>query len=261
MNKLLLALFLGFCVVVASGQTTIRQTSEETFECLMTERMQVIEQIHGIKFDKDWKPRVCFGYPDDLTKQKKLDWYAEYFSTSQSFLLSPELRYQNDVSLADHELGHALMDQISRRSGNGPWFNLERMSKMSAQERISIKILSEGVATYFEYKGDPPDKDGDENGVNFLPEGPEHYGWKGNSYKYKGGRWIVAPIIRNYGERGIIYLITHPMVYHYDQVRTGAKAYQAKALKELGATATLRPTANWGVNSFSKLVFFVIVNI
>ena len=261
MNKMLLALFLGFCMIAtAQGQTTSSGREEEALECLMIERMKVIEQLHGIKFDNDWKPSVRLEFPDDLLPQKKSGYYASYLADTQSFLFSPMQKYLENIHVMDHELGHALMDQVSRRSGNGPWPNIECINTLSEKEQISLMIIDEGVGAYFEYQGQPRYKDEDTNGFYWLPDGPEDFAWKDPDFKYNGGRWIVAPIIKQYGERGIVYLITHPMVYHYDQVRTGAVAYQAKALKDLAATATLRPNANWGVNSFSKLVFFVIVN-
>jgi hypothetical protein len=230
----------------ASGQTTQRVSAEEAMESLMIERMAIIEELHCIEFDDNWKPLVSFGFPDDLTISEKSDWDACYLPETQSFLFAPKHRYGKKSSLVDHELGHALMDQVSRRFGNRPWPDYECVMYMNTKERISVKIRTEGVGAYFEYGGQPPYKDEEEYGFNWLPSGPEDPAWNSNQFTYLGGRWIVAPIIKQYGERGLVYLITHPIKYHYDNLREGAKVYREKALKELAETASKNPDLHRG---------------
>ncbi|MCC7356760.1 MAG: hypothetical protein IT410_04095 [Candidatus Doudnabacteria bacterium] len=239
MPKLLFALFLALCVsTLGLGQTTQRASAEDAMESLMIERMAVIEELHCIEFDDNWKPRVSFGFPDDLSMSERSDWDGCYLPETQSFLFAPMHRYGKEISLLDHELGHALMDQVSRRSANRPWPDYECVIYMTIKEKVSVKIRSEGVGTYFEYKGQPPYKDDDQYGFNWLPSGPEDLAWDNIHYSYMGGRWIVAPIIKQYGEQGLVYIITHPIEYHYDNLREGAKAYREKALKELATTTT-----------------------
>ena len=242
MVKVLLAILLSVSVVTGTLErpTTWKQ-EKDILECMMIDRMQSIENMHGIQFDDDWKPSVCFGYANNLTAEERDDWLAEYSSRTQSFKFSPKSEYKKDLALMDHELGHALMDQVSRRNGYGPWPNFECTQTMNDKEYTSVEILSEGAGSYFEFKGQEIYTRANEDAINYLPTSPNDRRWKDKGYKYKGGWWVVAPIIKEYGERGLVYLITHPVEFDYGNLRAGAKTYRAKALKELADTAAQRP--------------------
>jgi hypothetical protein len=95
------------------------------------------------------------------------------------------------------------------------------------------ELVSEGTATYFEQTSDIDKiKCGQDRywpiNINQPPGGITY-----NDVFYKGGYCLVEPIIRLYGEKGILYLITHPMKMRGNDLRQAASEYQIEALLEL----------------------------
>ena len=215
-----------------AGQTA-NDTNQERWQRAFVLRIGVIEEKHGIKFDDQWKPTLVFEIPGDIPPQLRSKFGAQYVPESQSFMVSPAAEREMIPSLIDHELGHALADQISQRTGNGMWPDVEGFARLEWDTRVGINVISEGIGTYFEYQGNAPYPKDDAEGDAWLPEGEGDPSWRDRDYLYNGGRWLVAPIIRKFGERGIQYLVTHPLRFKDAGLRTAAREYQRLALEQL----------------------------
>lgn len=217
-------------------------------------RMIVLEGRYQVKFDPAWpiKEKVIFGIPKDADVSRIKNFGAEYHSDTQCLFFKPAyldekiklIDFEKDIlasgefrnrfrELFDHELGHVLADHLSRGLGKGPWPNSKRFKKMRWEAQQGINIISEGIGSFFEHTSVVGEiKISDE----FLPEEVEGFRWQDENYQkkiyYDGGHWLVRPIIKQFGERGIIYLITHPFVFD-DNARAAAHHYQNKAIEKL----------------------------
>ncbi len=211
-------------------------SSQLKWEQAFVLRARVMEKKFGIKFDAEWKPKVVFGVISEETSTSPRLYsrlLAMYRQISQSFLVTPIENSEINFFTTDHELGHALVDQLSRRYGYGMWPSIEKFKSLEWDEQIGIRIVDEGLATYFGYENLLPSQRDGNNGADWLPEGINDIRWTMINYRYNGGHWLVAPIVDRFGERGIVYLITHPLRFKDGKVRTAGKKYQREALKQL----------------------------
>ncbi|OGY89613.1 MAG: hypothetical protein A3B30_02160 [Candidatus Komeilibacteria bacterium RIFCSPLOWO2_01_FULL_52_15] len=205
-------------------------TPEQRWQEAFTARICALEEKHGIAFDRGWVPQVTFDIPDHLHPMMRFQYGASYDPLTRGFMVSPFRREVADPRLIDHELGHALADQVSRRIGNGMWPDMKGWEDLSVDDRIGVNIISEGIGNYF----GGPDSNAEEG---WLPESSADLTWMVRDFIYHGGHWLVEPIIKRYGERGIAYLVTHRFTFSGGDVRTPAKEYQRKALEELSRSA------------------------
>ncbi|MDO8504721.1 MAG: hypothetical protein Q7S36_02600, partial [Candidatus Liptonbacteria bacterium] len=159
----------------------------------------------------------------------------QYYMGEHAFEGAPELNWDSELMvLLDHELGHALADQVSRRIGNGTWPDTKMYSKLIWHKRYGAKILSEGIGGYFGYIA--WESEG-KRGEKSLPARSDDNYWHsddGADSFYDGGYWLVSPIIRRFGEKGLEYLVTHSFEFPDGNARKAAKEYQKRALNELG---------------------------
>lgn len=135
----------------------------------------------------------------------------------------------------DHELGHFYCDKLSESLGRGSWRSDLDIHKDS--ELISIKLVSEGIAEYFERTmngGEDIFKDSfwpKELKGFFFPKKIDKY-----TLFYGGGHHLVKPIIEKHGEKGIIYLM---FKFPNATELLDLPSYQKKALRELGDPKTI----------------------
>ncbi len=106
----------------------------------------------------------------------------------------------------NHELAHSYCFHLSKTLGIKNWPNLRQKNEF---EYASLKLVSEGIATYFERTmNGTPDKFKDENwpdDLDFVINGTNTA-----YFFYDGGYHLVKPIIDKYGQEGIIYLLLNP---------------------------------------------------
>ena len=104
-----------------------------------------------------------------------------------------------------HELGHAYMDQLSHRIGNGNWPPLIETDGVAGKRRhLGIRLISEGVAEYFwKTLGGVGDNFSDSEWDAMARDK------NGTNYPYitRAGFHFVKPILDKFGERGLKYLI------------------------------------------------------
>lgn len=198
-------------------------------------RVKVIEKRFGIRFDSNWKPKIIFMAPENAPPKVDERLAGRYLFDTQSFVIRPDLeKYPNlNTELIDHELGHALADQFSRRNNLGKWPG-EPKDGEKLEYVISRHLVSEGVATYFQNIGKlhPTKTKGGEK--NLPSSWLESDLWLNGRYRRDGGYWLVQPILKRYGVRGLIYLIKHPLVFNESgNMRDAAIEYQRKAMEDL----------------------------
>jgi hypothetical protein len=213
-------------------------------------RAQGLEKRTGLHFDTNWKPRVSLewglgsgngfdGIYQPETQTIYLPIHLIYDLTVRLKLVSGILEADTaarDTELAelfDHELGHELMDQVSRRNGLGPWFTEQRFNTSTRAEKLGLDILSEGTARFFERVNFPRD-DSRLSEEAFPSTREEQRLYTYDMIAYDGGYWLVRDILHRYGERGLVWMMRHPFIAD-DDMRTAAVAYRRQALEELSA--------------------------
>lgn len=246
-------------VMILYSNPVLGQAEQETdqkilFVQAIQARMRVLERHYQVKFDPAWvvSEKLIFGIPESVDASQRKNFGAEYHPDTQCLFFKPAYLdekiksqfFEEDIlvsgefrnkfrELFDHELGHVLADHLSRRLGKGAWPNTESFKQVKWEAKQGINIISEGIGSFFEYTSIfESAKISDE----FLPEKQEDPRWQDRDQvkkiHYDGGHWLVRPIIKQFGERGIIYLVTHPFVF-CDNAREAAHRYQNKAIEKL----------------------------
>lgn len=225
---------------------------EAVFSKALQIRAQELEKLSGFKFDKNTKPKTEFEWILGRTgSAARLLIVAEYESETQTIYFVSRLiaettvRHKTLLKLAnpavisedgelgelfDHELGHLLMDQVSRRNKLGPWFTAKRFLGKELAEQLGINIVSEGTAMYFQRIR--------HSNFSKLSEAvfpADLDQWRYYSFTavaYEGGFWLVRDVLKKHGERGLAWLIAHPFLAT-DNMREAAVLYRKTALHEL----------------------------
>lgn len=212
-------------------------------------RARRLEQESGFRFDRGWRPKVSLEWSlgdaeNALDATYKPETQTMYFpihvwnelaarhKPAAGCLNADIAAADEEVSeLLDHELGHELMDQVSRRNGLGPWFTEQRFQASTDAEKLGLDILSEGTAMYFQ-RVDSPRDDSGLSAASFPSTREEQSLYTYKMVAFDGGYWLVRDVLHRYGERGLIWLIGHPFVAG-DGMRAAAIAYRQRALHEL----------------------------
>ena len=233
--KKILVLSILFVVVI-----TGTQCQNTKWEHAVLLRKNVMERKFGIPFSNEWSPKVAFKNSDTIDGEI-ISYNGMYVSEDSSFRFNGRFKTATIPSigdtvtpladsirlLIDHELGHALVDQLSRRLYNKTW--PVKTSFYSYWQAIEVRILSEGMADYFRNMLSYDTS----SHIESLPDGPYGDIWKTSNWIYDGGYWTVKPIIETYGQKGLEYIMTNPLsVMSYD-VRSACAEYQKIALEEL----------------------------
>ncbi len=109
-------------------------------------------------------------------------------------------------AVLDHELGHFYCDKLSESLGRGSWPSNWYLNK-TTDELISIELVSEGIAEYFERT---MNKGADNFTDSSWPKKITGFYVDQFGLLYDGGYHLVKPILERHGENGIIYLMFKP---------------------------------------------------
>ena len=218
-------------------------------------RMDYLENLYHIKFDRGEFKGAFFGIPREWEKKllgknilgtyipgRQSIYISEDFiprmksarssAGEKAFSEDQEWSYDREfVTLLDHELGHVYADQVSRRIGNGSWPPATR----TWGKHCGMSTMSEGIGQFFGYFP----IDGGKKGMESFPEKMSIFGWYRNYGSNRrnvfpiGGYALVAPILERFGQKGLEYLLTHPVDFKGGRMREIATEYLKKAFKEL----------------------------
>lgn len=252
--KLLIGFFLFSALLFANDTTRL------TYEECMRLRIPVIEERLGLSFDPFWSPRIYFSLPSYYPPEKSADVFAHYNIENQSFYFNPRyidssIRFlQKDFSrtassrgddtsfsarvreMMDHELGHALADQLSRSLGFGPWpISYTARKKFDFYELLGIGLLVEGVGEFFGRTSFPRFS----LDISVLPDTLIDLSWwffHKDFYIYEGGYALVSPILEEFGRAGLIYIMTHPLRIEEGLVQRAVENYVSRAFNVLEKT-------------------------
>ena len=226
----------------------------EEEEAVLTEVLKIrgrkLEKASGISFGKTWVIRADLEYSVGDGYRGQVD--AQYVAEGQMVVFPIRKTYELNVkyktpvrlldpvliaddpefgALVDHELGHALSDIISRRAGLGPFFTVEQFNKLSRDRGMGVNITAEGIGMYFQRLLHPVDETLSPLAFPASVEQDSQYTYE--IVVFQGGAWLMKDIIAKYGERGIVWVLAHPLVAPTDNMRSVAEAYRSKALTEL----------------------------
>lgn len=130
-----------------------------------------------------------------------------------------------DVKRAlDHELAHFYCDKV-REKALGKNYPTLQIFILFPEERIAYKLINEGIARYFEnslngeYKRPYP-----------FEKWPTQLEEFSNDVFYQGGYALVKPVIDQYGEKGIQFLLFNPPTP--DELFT-PKEYKERMLRDI----------------------------
>lgn len=240
--KIFLVMLTMLVTILTSGQSLNSDSKEKCWEQAMLVRKNAIEKKFGMKFNNGWIPKMEFKSSDTISHEI-IFYDGRYIKETGSFRINKKFRDANIPSigdtitkladsislLIDHELAHALIDHISYRLNGKTW--PVGSSFYSRWEVLQVRILTEGTADYFKnmMSGDTT------SSIENLPNNLESSLWQTNMWIYNGGYFVVKPIIEKYGQKGIEYLITHPLFLVSYDVQSSCVEYQKNALKELEA--------------------------
>ncbi|MBI5065311.1 hypothetical protein HZA97_03665 [Candidatus Woesearchaeota archaeon] len=204
----------------------------------LTQLIQNQEKVLGIKHFG--VPKVEYGLPKDIPNIVKIAGVFRGFYTPENdtiylvtgTLVTPEHTWEdilgNIFNLGEtkvvndtlyHELGHYYADKL------GEMIGIPEDASLSQSEIISTKLVSEGIAEYFEHKtlGTQYDKP-----PEYLDELEKFT--SDTAFFYDGGYQLVKPIIDKYGDKGIAYLM---IMLPTTQELIHLSEYQKKAMKFL----------------------------
>ncbi len=213
-------------------------------------RARELEAASGIKFDAGWKPKADLEFYLGDDPRRKVDGEYQPETKLISFVISLTYRinvaHTNTIRLMDpnviahdetfsglawHELGHALVDQVSRRNGLGTFPDPLAFGALSRAEQMGVNIISEGIAMHFERLG----TDGAYgSSLSFPADYDQAAHYRFDIIANDGGYWIVHDAISRYGERAIVWFLKHPLVATDTSMRSDAILYREKAMRELG---------------------------
>lgn len=227
-----------------------RKITEKDFLAFVIVRAKKLEERKGFKFDEKTEFKISFVEYLGGSSNKDAFPHALYSGEKSTLLFrksSIEDAYRNlksfdpdDLStvsdfaqLVDHELGHLLMDQIAKRNNLKSWFTEDFLKDRSFDERLGICIAAEGVAEYFGHTRRYTNKG--EFSEEYFPVDfdKENFSYTRNMIYYGGGYWMTKDILKEYGERGIIWIIEHPFIAKPENLRESAIIYRRLALTEL----------------------------
>ena len=193
--------------------------------------IQEQEEKLGITYPNE-RPIIHYYIPPD-----KIGACGNYdYKDNEIYLLSsryepPEWDLSITKDTIHHELAHYYMDKLSERLVDEDWPKYE--DDMTLAQMLGIKLISEGTATYIERK-----MNGQEDTFtdNDWPKSIKEFVFHPlmpipkPEIVYDGGFHLVKPVIGQYGEEGVIYLMFNPPQEHE---MLNLPLYQERILGEL----------------------------
>jgi hypothetical protein len=255
----LIVLLVTPTTVLAEADTNTWNTGWSEQEAVLAKAVAIrakrLEQLSGITFSKDWKPIVHLTWLLDgrntegqyVAETREILFKVHVWTEinvrhkTQLHLMDPAVLANDEVfgELADHELGHALCDDVNRKINGKPYFLVQYFNSLSHDYRMGLNIISEGVGRYFQVLRHPSDA---KISKFYLPGTLQ----EGHLYDYDtitllGGSYVVSDVLSRYGQLGLEYLVSHEFDADSKNMRGAAVSYRDKALLELSKVKSALP--------------------
>ena len=248
---LIVALLVPSVALAVPAEELVR-IAPERMQHLLEVRRAALAAAGPISFADDNRCPVFFDVPSDVHPARHDLFGARYNPYIRSFTFNPRFyaalnRWIGDDPASidsffvqepdlrvdiDHELGHQWSHDVARRTYQYDWFMPTDTKQWTADRRIGLRILMEGVATYCERLTSDAQ---DPIGLMWLPTAwsdPEWY-WEWPKITQEGGYSLVKPILDQYGERGLIYMLSHQLPIPDGNAYDALTQYQQQALQDL----------------------------
>lgn len=203
-------------------------------------RLDRLEKFIG--FDCETEPEYNWHGPFD-SYEGYVNYVAQYTMATNTITFNPSYemiqfsledidsnrfiwtKWARLIDIIDHEVGHFIADRVSEKYFGKDFPNLS--DSLPYEVRRGNNVVSEGIGRYFEnIKWPGPFLYGPES----LPAEAMDIQWLDPLYPYRGGHWIVKPIIDDFKLDGLKYLISHPLTYSDCNLRLGSILYRRKAI-------------------------------
>lgn len=236
---------LGRIVYNSRGNKAVKEYIKKNLDKLILKQ----EEVLGI--DQPGHPRIVFGIPKNIFsfwERANPPASGMYFSETDTIYLitgnltTNEINFENTLAnivnlgftmdaerTFYHEMGHYYTDKLSEYYNGRNWPIYTKY--MTDLEVIRTKLVSEGIATYFDNKTTGDEELYNKGSLKMKDFGGEIDNYKSLShYIYFCGYNLVKPIIDKHGDLGILYLINNPPKAEDLEDLTN---YQKKALEFL----------------------------
>lgn len=219
----------------ACALASLTEQKEGEFKSYVDQNLEKIirkqEETLGIIYPKE-RPAIHYYIPsENVIVRGNYDQ-----KTNEIFLLSdryedPEWNFSIARDTLHHELAHYYMDKLSEEIANADYPQYGENTSLA--EMLSIKLISEGTATYIERKMNGQkdtftDHDWPKTMQGFVLH--QYIPYPKNEIIYDGGFHLVKPIIDQYGKKGIKYLMFNPPK---EGEMLNLPLYQQRILEEL----------------------------
>ncbi len=182
------------------------------------------ERVLGVQFKK--KPAIEFRFPwEDRLDGTAMNALGSYNSGNNTIYLNSGLlslptpddgdilaynltegHVKSVVETLLHELGHYYCDLAAEEANIGNWPNF--LSGMDQRDAIGMRLVSEGIAEYFERK--MADNTCDHFSDRSWPQNIDGFFVEDDINKnviYNGGFHLVKPIMEKYGSKAVLPLM------------------------------------------------------
>lgn len=201
----------------------LSQHEDPDIEVYIQENLEQIieeqEEVLGITYPAE-RPTIKYVLPEEHLFRGIIGLYNDRTDTiylASGLLTKPSWDFTDFIAtiatfnstedgkrVVDHELAHFYCDKIKEQVFGDKHSISDFHYLLSKEERVSQRLINEGIARYVENR-----MNGEEDPFPFE-EWPTEIKSFSNEVIYDGGCALVKPVIDQYGEKGIVFLLFNP---------------------------------------------------
>ena len=214
----------------------IEQYVQENLEQVIQKQKEKI----GINYPTE-RPKIVYTFPERYIGRGNIGLYNDQQDTiylPSGLLTHPKWDFSDLIAVIttlnhtanvkrvlDHELTHFYCDKLKERVLGRYYLLAQNHLLFSEEELLADKLINEGIAEYVENSMNGEDK----KKFNFQ-EWPLEIEQFTNDTIYRGGYALIKPIIDQYKEKGIQFLLFNPPT---EKELLAPQEYQKRTLKDL----------------------------
>jgi len=194
-----------------------QELAQEYFGSDLKKVISEQENILGIKHFGE--PKLSLGF--SLTAD------ASYYPQTDLIKINNSVLLKRFIA---HELGHFYADKVSEGLGRGDWpiFKGKIVDGEYGKDDMGLKLIAEGIATYFESRTEGDGLTGDLEHKNFS-----NYNSIGIGKYYNVGNNLVKPILDKDVRKGVELLVANPPTSADLEDLVGYKKRMLERMEEL----------------------------